>query len=270
MALSNLATSMATSQGDYSIALQYYEQAYLLACELGNGKGQAITLSNMGWVNGILGNYPVAVNYLHQALTVMRRIEERPRGINTHLNFSAIAGGQGDARNALDWAEKALAIALELGDRTGSAWAYFYLGYAHLLGGQFNEAVQSFLRSIEIRSEISVPVLVVEARAGLVDVYLKMGDQPSAQTEMEQILEYMDMDKTFEGAEEPLRIFLEIHRVFLKTKDPRAPIILQNAIQLLNTQVSKLSSEEARHMFVNNVPWRRALYQAAKENGLAD
>jgi len=43
---------------------------------------------------------------------------------------------------------------------------------------------------------------------------------------------------------------------------------LQNAIQLLNTQVSKLRSEDARRMYVENVPWRHEILQAAKERGL--
>jgi len=82
------------------------------------------------------------------------------------------------------------------------------------------------------------------------------------------ILEYMDKNKTFEGAEEPQRIFLSVYQTLQKIKDPRASIVLQNAIQLLDAQVSKLRSEEARHMYINNVPWRRSIYQTAKENGL--
>jgi predicted ATPase/class 3 adenylate cyclase len=270
MALSNLATSMTTSQGDYSTALEYYEQAYSIACELGNSKGQAITLSNMGWLNGILGNYPVAVDYLHQALTIMRRIGERPRGIYTHLNLSAIAGGREDAQNALAWAEKALTIASELGDSTGSAWAYFYLGYACLLNEQFDASLRAFSKCVEIRLEISVPVLVAEARAGLIGVHLKMGNLPGAQTEIEWLLDYANTNPIFEGAEEPLRMFYELYRALLESRDPRATLVLQNAVRLLDAQVSKLRSKDARRMYVENVPWRRALYRAAKQNGSAD
>jgi HEAT repeat protein len=126
-------------------------------------------------------------------------------------------------------------------------------------------ALQSFSKCIEIRSEISVPVLVAEARAGLLDVYLKMDNPTLAQIEMEQILGYMDVDQTFQGAEEPLRILWTAYRALEEIKDPRATTVLQNAIQLLNTQVSKLRSEDARRMYVENVPWRRAFWQIAKK-----
>jgi len=264
MALSNLASATATSQGDYSTALEYYERAYSIARELGNGKGQAITLSNMGWLYGVLGNYPAALDRLQQGLTVMKRIGERAQRINTYVNLSAAAIGQGIAHDAIKWAEESLSLSLELDDRPGGAWAYFYLGYAHLLNEQLDAALQSFSKCIEIRSEISVPVLAAEARAGLLDVYLKMDDPTLAKMEMEQILGYMDVDQAFQGAEEPLRILWTTYRALEEMKDPRAAIVLQNAIQLLNTQVAKLSSEDSRRMYVENVPWRRAIHQAAK------
>jgi hypothetical protein len=80
----------------------------------------------------------------------------------------------------------------------------------------------------------------------------------------------MASDETFKGAEDPFRIFWTLYQALLKIKDPRAMIVLQNAIQLLNAQVSKLRLQAARHSFVHHVPWRLALYQAAKENGLTD
>ena len=51
----------------------------------------------------------------------------------------------------------------------------------------------------------------------------------------------------------------------MKQKDPRATVVLQNAKQLLGAQVSKLRSDEARRMFVQNVPWRRAIYELADQ-----
>jgi tetratricopeptide (TPR) repeat protein len=180
MALSNLAYAMGVSQSDYFTALGYFEQAYSIACELGNVKGQAITLLNMGWLNGMLGNYPAAIDYYKQALPVLQRTRDRSQEINVCVNLSAAASGQGNAQDALKWGTRALAFSMELADRAGSAWSYFYLGYAQLLAGQLDEAARSFLQSIEIRSQISTPVLVAEARAGLLDVYLKMDDRDAA------------------------------------------------------------------------------------------
>jgi tetratricopeptide (TPR) repeat protein len=266
--LTNLANTVGLSQGDFSTARIYFEQAYSISYELGNINGRGIILSNLGWLTSILGDYPAAINYYEQALTILRESGNRSQEILTYINLSATTGGQGNARDAFKWAQEALKLSTKLGDRIGDAWAYFCLGYAYLLKDEFEEAAQSFLKSIEIRSEIKAPVLVIESRAGLIQTYLKMGDQILAQNEAEQVLQYMDKDKVFEGAEEPLRIFLAVYWALEKTKDLRISVVLQNAIQLLNTQVSKLRSEEARRIYVENVPWRRAIQQIAKENGL--
>jgi tetratricopeptide (TPR) repeat protein len=256
------------AQGDFFTARSYFEQAYTISHELGNLNGKGITLSNLGWLTSILGDYPAAINYYEQALTILREIGNRSQEMYTRINLSATAGGQGNAQESLKWAQDALELSTKLGDQTGDAWAYFYLGYAYLLQKEFKEAARSFWRSIEIRSEMNNLVLVTEARAGLINVYLEMGDQVSAEIEAEQVLGHMEQNTLFEGAEEPLRIFLALYRVLEKKNDPRASVVLQNAFQLLNTQVSKLRSEDARRMYVENVPWRRAVQQIAKANGL--
>ncbi len=260
-ALNNLANTVGLSQGDFSTARDYFEQAYSIFQELGYLNGKGLALTNLGWLAGMLGDYSAAMTYHEQALTISREIGNRSMEMYTYINLSATAGGESLAQAAREWAEMALVISTKTGDRPGDAWAYFYLGYAHLLAAKFDEAAQSFLKSIAIRSEMNIPVLVAESRAGLVSVYLGMGDQVSAQSEAERILEYMDANKTFEGAEEPLRIHLAVFRALEKTQDPRLPLVLQNANQLLKMQVSKLRSEEARRMYVQDVPWRQAIYE---------
>jgi hypothetical protein len=41
--------------------------------------------------------------------------------------------------------------------------------------------------------------------------------------------------------------------------------VLQAAIQMLESQTSKLKDEQSRSMYIENVPWRRALWYAAQK-----
>ncbi len=266
--LNNLANTVGLSLGDFSSARDYFEQAHVIIHELGNIKFRGGILMNLGWVTNILGDYSAAMNYHEQALVFLRETRDQLLEMYAYFNLSATAGGLGIAEDAFKWAQKGFELSKKMGDPSGNAWAYYCMGHACLLKDKFEEASQSFLKSIEIRSKIKAPVLVAEARAGLLQAYLKMGDQISAQDEAEHILSYMDENKSFEGAEEPLRIFLAVFQALEAKKDPRVSVVLQNAIQLLNTQVSKLRSEDARRMYVENVPWRHEILQAAKERGL--
>ena len=268
MTLNNLANTVGLSQGDFFTAKNYFEQAYSISRELGNLNGNGIALLNLGWLTGILGDYPAAISCYEQALSIFREIGVRSQEMLVYINISAVMGAQGDADNSLKWAKQALELSTGIDDPSGEGWAYFYLGYAHLLNKKYTDSADAFLTSIQIRTALNADILAVEARAGLIHVYLEIGDQVLADNEAEQVLQYMENNMSFEGAEEPLRIFLAVHQVLEKKEDPRAHVVLQNAIQLLNTQVSKLPSEEARRMYVENVPWRRAVQKTAEANGL--
>ncbi len=268
MTLNNLANTVGLSQGDFFTAKNYFEQAYSISRELGNLNGNGIALLNLGWLTGILGDYPAAISYYEQALSILREIGLRSQEMLAYINLSAVLGAQGEADKSLRWAQQALELSTSIGDPTGEGWAYFYLGYAQLLNKKYANSASAFLTSVQIRTALNTDILAVEARAGLIHVYLEIEDQASAENEAEQVLQYMENNMSFEGAEEPLRIFLAVHQVLEKKKDPRAQVVLQNAIQLLNTQVLKLPSEEARRMYVENVPWRRAIQKIAKANGL--
>lgn len=268
--LNNLANSVGLSQGDYHTAREYFLKALAIFREQGNRSGKGLVLTNLGWLAGILGDYPTAMTYYEQALKIARELETKLEEMYTYLNLSASAYGQGNAAEALKWAQKAQEQAVHANDRIAEGWAYFNIGYAHLLDRKFDLAVSSFLKSIEIRMETNSAILIIESRAGLSEAYLGLQDQAStdAKREAEQVIQYMEKDPSFEGAEEPLRIYLSIIGYLEITKDPRISSVLQNSMRLLEAQASKLRTEEARRMFVENIPWRRALQKLAKEKNL--
>jgi len=207
------------------------------------------------------------MNYYEQALLISRKVGNRMEEMYTYINLSTTEIAQGRADEAFVWIEKAFEFSNALGERTAAGWAYFCSGHAHLLKNNYEAAMQSFLKSIEIRTQINAPILAMEARSGLCEVFLRSGDLISAQRDAEQLMRYIEENRTLEGMEEPLRVFLSVINVFDKTKDPRIPVVLQYATQLLEAQVSKLRSEESRRMFVENVPWRRTIHQLAKTSG---
>ena len=51
--------------------------------------------------------------------------------------------------------------------------------------------------------------------------------------------------------------------VLEKKQDPRARQILQSAVKLLDAQVSALKDVAARNQYIENIPWRRAIWDLA-------
>lgn len=261
-AIANLANAAAYIQRDYVAARAYFEQANALNQELGDRYAQGIALGNIGWTCGLLGDYATAQKYHQQALLIAREVGNYYHETYTLMNLSSVAEARQEAQEAMKYALQANELCKEKGDKQSEAWSYLYLGYAYLLDDQLDEASTAFEEALKLRRERKQTSLATEPTAGLIQVALRMNDISSAGLWMEDILGYLSEGGTLDGTEEPLRVYLACFDVLDKTADPRAPAVLQVAVQLLEEQASKISDEKSRRMYVENVPWRRAIEQA--------
>jgi tetratricopeptide (TPR) repeat protein len=153
-------------------------------------------------------------------------------------------------------------LCLKIGERSGEAWALLNIGQACLLAEELDQAQLAYEQCLAIREELHQPNLSAEALAGLAQIALYRADLPSLTRLIESIFSIMEQDGNFSGAEEPLRIYYICHQALEVTKDPRSHSVLQTAKQLLEAQVSKFKDENERRRYVENVPWRRAIYRA--------
>jgi tetratricopeptide (TPR) repeat protein len=180
----------------------------------------------------------------------------------TLINLSASTAIQGDAVIALEYALQGYELCRKIGEHSGEGWALLNMGHAYMLAEELDLAFQAYEDCLEIREELNQPNLSAEALAGLVQISLYKDEMPSMVQRANTLLSIMEKDKEFTGAEEPLRIYYTLYQALKKMKDPRSSIVLQNAIRLLETRVSRFKDENAQSMYVENVPWRRAIWQA--------
>jgi Tfp pilus assembly protein PilF len=263
--LNNLGTSAGFILGDYVAAREYYEQAYLIARERGDRSLQSATLVNLGWAAGMQGEFDSARSNHEQALLLAREVGDLYHETYTLINLSAVAINQMEVQWALKYAQQAIELSQKIGERSGEAWSSLYLGHAHLLDKNYDLARDAFQESVAIREELGQNGLAFEPAAGLILVALETDDLSTASSEAEKIFLHLENGGKFEGAEEPLRIYLACFQALEKIKDPRSTTVLRNAIQLLEAQVSKLGDAHAREMFIQNVPCRRAIQKAWDE-----
>ncbi len=260
-AINNLAYAAGFVLGDYLSARDYYWQVHALMRERGDRLSQGLLMGNLGWVSGMLGDFEAARFYQQQALSLAREMDNRYMQTYALLNLSAVMIAEGDVREATRYARRAFALAVETGENSAQAWAYFYLGHAVLLEGNVSSAMDMFQHSVAIRKTLDQPGMWIESLAGLAQAALAKDDLLSAKTHIETILSHLGDGKP-EGMEEPLRVYWTIYQVLARDNDSRAAEILQVAIRLLEVQIAKLSDETARRMYIDNFPWRRALWQA--------
>jgi len=195
------------------------------------------------------------------ALSIAREVGNRYQEMYTLINLGAVTGVQKEADLSLRYADQARMLSLKIGDRAGEAWSHFYIGHAYLLKNEILQAQDAFSTSVAIREETKQLNLAMEAQAGLVESALQADDISDAEKGAGIILAHLANNGTLDGTEEPLRIYFAIYRALKKIRDPRAVSILQIAKQILDGQVSLLKDETSRARYVQNVPWRKAIWE---------
>lgn len=265
-ALNNLAMYEGSVKGDHVRARQYYEAAYKLTREIGDRNSESVALGNLGFVSGIQGDFPAARAYHQQALQTAREVGNRYQEIYTLINLSAVSGIQKESLAALQYAQQAAELSAQISEKSGEAWAMLYLGHAYLLQNELELAKTAYHRSAEIRKELHQPALAMEPIAGLVEAFLLENNLDAASSDVETILDFLESGAALDGTEEPLRIYYACYLLLQKKRDPRARQILQSAMDLLEAQVSKFSDEAARQRYIENIPWRRAIRDGARQS----
>jgi predicted ATPase len=261
-ALNNLAVSYGAFKGNYALAGECYEQVYILSKEVGDRYQECAALVNIGFNASMQGELEKAYDYYQKVLLSAREIAHMYLETYILVNLSATACVQINSFSALDYARQASVLSQKLNDRSAEAWAYYYLGRAHLLLEENSTACENFIKSIDIRSDLNQTSLAMEPLAGLIEASLLIRDSAQASLAAEKILRHFENGGTLEGTDEPLRVYNVCYQFLSKQRDPRAQQILHSAKQLLDAQVSKFSDEETRRKFVENFPWRKAIRDA--------
>ena len=126
--------------------------------------------------------------------------------------------------------------------------------------------IQTYRAQI-LQREIGLTTLVMDSLAGLASAALAQGELSSAKTHVEEILDYLN-DHTLEGIGEPTRVYLTCYRVLHACGDSRSSDVLQLACNDLQARAAKITDEELRRSFLENVSFHRELHkECAEESG---
>jgi len=132
------------------------------------------------------------------------------------------------------------------------------LGHALASLGRLEEAAESYRQAVSIRRQVGEHRLAVESLAGLARVALAREDLNQARAWVEEIMSHLESD-SLDGTDEPLRVYLTCYRVLRADLDPRAEAVLDTAHRLLQEQAAKITDEEMRRSFLENVAAHREI-----------
>ncbi|HHS97149.1 MAG TPA: tetratricopeptide repeat protein [Chloroflexi bacterium] len=245
--------------GDFHRSKTLGEQVLSVYRTLGDRRNEAQALSNLGSAHHALGHLKIARDLYRQAMDLFQEIGDR-RGIAlTAENLGLVLHDLGDDAAARRYCEQALALEREIGDRQGEAYALTYLGLALEGLAEWDGAAEAHTKAAYIRAEIGQEGPAMYNRVGLARVEAKQGRIEEAVDRIEEVLAWME-EHGPASVEYPLHVYLSAARIFVAAgQRERAGEVISAARALLMEQARRISDEDARRTFLEDVPVHRAI-----------
>jgi len=249
------------SLGDYVHGINYLEQSLRLCREIGHQRSQSMALVNLGYISDQMGNYARASDCHRQALRSCRETGDRHSESITLSAWGLLFHHLNENQTAQSYTQQALHIAQEIGSLPFQGYALTRLGHALTALEDFSQAADVYQQAWALRCEIGVQHLAMESLAGLTRVALLQDDLAQAQAHVAEILSYLATG-TFDGTDEPLRVYLTCYRVLHAAADSRAPEVLTTAHTLLQAQAARIPDAPTRRSFMENIAAHREIVAA--------
>jgi predicted ATPase/class 3 adenylate cyclase len=172
--------TVARAQGAIASARLLHEESLAIRRELGSRGSIARSLNNLGNVALDQGDYAAARRLLEETLEITRELGDRWSIANSLNSLGDVAYAQADYPAALALHEECLAIMRELGERKGIASALSALGDVARQSGDFAAARELYKNSLVIQRELGDAAKIAESLEGLAAVGAALGVAPHA------------------------------------------------------------------------------------------
>jgi tetratricopeptide (TPR) repeat protein len=234
--------SLLRNDGPWTQALELHAQAATAARRLGDQLGEAYTLTELGVVRWLTGDYPGAAQVLEQALTLHHDLDNRHGEATALTELGVVRRLTGDYPGAAQVLEQALTLHHDLDNRHGEAYTLTELGVVRRLTGDYPGAIQVLDQALHLHHDLSNQLGEADALTSLGLVRFLTDDYPGAAQMLEQALSlYRDLGDRL-GEAEVLNHGGTLHRML---GDPEQALAhYQRALELAYAVDSPL--EQAR------------------------
>jgi predicted ATPase len=177
---------LADNLGDYATAQVFFEESLAIQRELGDTRGIATALNDLGWVTFHRNDYTVARELSEESLGIWQELGDK-KGIAISLNnlgFVAHFQGEYTATHALF--QESLALSHALGDKWGIAVALCLMGRTVHIQGDYRRAAALLEEGGALFRELGAKQLSAYVSAFLGDLAHDQGNDECATALLEE------------------------------------------------------------------------------------
>jgi tetratricopeptide (TPR) repeat protein len=147
MALNNLGF-ICECKGDYSDAVQKYEESLRLAESTQDPGSRALALNNIGNVNRLKADYTASLKQYEESLKIREERGVRHHSAETTNNIGLVRMALGDYKEAFECFSRAYKTCTEIAQPSGRGWALHNLAFLIKDMGEWSNALQHFQTAI--------------------------------------------------------------------------------------------------------------------------
>lgn len=173
--------------GHYRVMAELHER---LRGKLNDPKLKSDSAGNLGTTYYYLGDYQKAIEYYEQALVIAREIGDRRGEGSELGNIGLAYRDLGQVEKAIEYHEQALVIAREIGYRFLESASLINMGDTFVYQNEWTKAIRLYNQAREIADEIGYIQIQNESRSGLARAHLHSGDLEAARSIAESAFKY--------------------------------------------------------------------------------
>lgn len=166
--------------GDHEKALERYSRALQLRRKIGDNLGVASTLANLSGVAARLGDYWSSLDCCYGALRTALDWGASLCQALAHLDLSDVLWRVGEAAQAIKHSQQAFDLQQGQLNRVYQAPTLVNMGAAYQSQGEYQTALEKYLRGLEIACETDNYETQAEAQMCIGSVYYEIGDWQTA------------------------------------------------------------------------------------------
>src|SRR6266540_466067 len=172
--------------GDMQKALEKNNESLLIQRAIGDRRGEANTLSNIGIVYDALSDMQKALEKYNEALAIQQAIGDRRGEAVTLGNIGTVYRSLGDMQKALEKHNEALPIFRALGFRREEATTLSSIGLIYHSLREPQKALEKYNEALPIRQAIGARSEEAQTLLGIAQVEQKRGNLTLARQSLEQ------------------------------------------------------------------------------------
>lgn len=158
-------------KGDYTQALEYYQQGLSLAQKINYRKGMGRVLLNISLVYSDQGKYPEALDYNFKSLKICEAINDGKGQALNYNNVAIIYFNQMKYNEALSYYKKSLAISEASGNQQDIAMATSNIAELYVKQENYPEAMKYYLQSLKLKENVGDLVGLSTNYGGLGEIH---------------------------------------------------------------------------------------------------